>query len=138
MKNMISLLTGLALTFSAGLSLAEVRNEDQGVYICGLSPNNMIGLAQQHTIFLMPDSAMITDSIVTEYTYQVEQSRTHQNDLPQVKAVASGYEITARMYSSETAAFIGEQVFSLDTKALSLTFPGSHLTIPCQKTYPGK
>jgi len=138
MKNTIATLIGLTLTLTASSGLAQIQKEDAGVYICALSPNNMIGLAPQYTVFLNEDATMITQSVISDYTYQIEEARTHKDDPAQIKAVASGYEITARMYSSETAALVGEKVFSLDPEALAFTLPSVHgkILLPCQKVYP--
>jgi hypothetical protein len=143
MKSVFTTIAALVLMVTANQAKASDlpvgTTPDSGVYICGTSPNNMIGLAAQLTVYLGDKAAAVTQSEVSNYVYQKEDSRTHENELAAKVKTASGYEITAKMYSSETAQFVKVLKFTLDTKNLVLNIPiyqNQVLPIPCQKVFP--
>jgi hypothetical protein len=143
MKNVFTTIATIALMVTASQakasSLPVGSKPDSGVYVCGFSPDTIIAQAAQLTVYLGDNAAALTQSTVAKYGFQKEDSRTHENELASKKETAAGYEITAKMYSSETAQFVKVLQFTLNTKNLVLNLPISQsqvLPIPCQKLFP--
>ena len=109
-----------------------------GVYKCALNPDNMIGLAPEYTVFIQNSRVVVHLATLAIGGYQIEQARTHENESATfTKVSATNFKFEARMYSPETAQFLYNENYMLDTqkKELNVSRSGYTIPIPCEKVF---
>ncbi len=129
----------LSLTTISSFAATPASELPQAVYKCGMSPDNMIGLASEYTILTGGTNVKVILATVAVMGYQIEEGRTHQDTPPKITKQGSSYVIEARLYSSENATALYNQVLTLDTQkqTLLVQFGADRaIPLPCKQVFP--